>query len=491
MNSAAGENSYKSILKRISAFGGLQVFNIFINLLRGKFVAIILGPAGMGVSSLFLTASTTLQQLGGLGLNLSIVKEAAAAKSSGSRLQAVLTVCRRLILLTSLLGALICIVFAPWLSEWTFGNFDYSYAFMLLGAAVAFGIASAGYQAILQGVGEIGKLSKASVVGSVTGLLCGVPLYYFFGTDGIVPAMVILALVLFLFYYISFRKTVSHTVAPVKFDFGEHRPLVRKLISLGIIFMVGALVGSATNYAINALVRYLGSLEDVGFFQAANSLTNQYIGIVFSALALDYFPRISAVSDDREKLKEVVNRQAEIVVLIAAPLILALIALAPIVIRILLSEEFMSIIPLIRWLAIGTFLQSVTFPLGYMFIAKDNKKAYIWTEVVIANALWIICSIAGYMIWGLLGLGISLAVRTLIDIFISYSLCRHFYSFSYTRRVLLTIIGCVMLCGVGFLASLFDSWIGVSAMWGMPVLAAAISIVRLRTLLKSENQANG
>ncbi len=483
MSNENSTNSYKTILKRISAFGGLQIFNIFVNLLRGKFVAIILGPAGMGISSLFLTASTTLQQLGSLGLNLSIVKEVAAGQET-DRHAAVIAVCRRLILLTSLLGALLCAVLSPWLSEWTFGNRDYTWGFILLGAAVALGIAGTGFQAILQGIGEIKRLSKASVVGSMTGLLFGVPLYYFFGTRGIVPAMVILALSLFLFYWISFRKAVK--TDKIEFKWNEHSSLVRKLISLGMIFMIGSLVGSATNYAINAIVRYFGSLDDVGFFQAANSLTNQYIGIVFSALALDYFPRISAVSNDPVKLQDIVNRQAEIVILLATPLLLGLICLTPLAIRILLSSEFLVIIPLIRWLAIGTLLQAVTFPLGYVFIAKDNKKAYVWVEVVIANVLWIACSVAGYLQFGLIGLGVSLVVRTAIDIAISYFLCRHFYGFKYLPRVLITIFGCLIPAGIGFACSLSDSVASQGMMWGVTILMACICLIRLRRLLKSE-----
>ena len=69
-------DTYKSILKGMSFFGGAQVFQILINLVRGKFVALLLGPEGMGISSLFAASSNTIQQLAILGLPTSIVKEA-------------------------------------------------------------------------------------------------------------------------------------------------------------------------------------------------------------------------------------------------------------------------------------------------------------------------------------------------------------------------------------------------------------------------------
>lgn len=482
------ENSYGNILKRITAFGGVQLFSILINLIRGKFVALFLGPSGMGVSSLFLTSSVTIQQLGSLGVNLSLVKEVASAKNDETRRKDILTVAGILILCTSLLGALLCMLLSPWLSEWSFGSDAYIPDFILLGVAVGLSIGGTGYLAILQGIGEVKRLSRASIVGSLTGLLCGVPLYKFFGTAGIVPAMIILALAIFLFYFISYKKSTAHT--DVKFTRHRHSSLVRRIISLGLIFMIGSLVGSATNYAINAFVRYSGSLDDVGLFQAANSLTNQYIGIIFSALAMDYFPRISAVSHNTALLCNVANRQAEIVILIATPLILLLLPLAPIVIRLLLTRDFLITVPLMRWLAMGVLLQAVTFPLGYIFIAKDNKKAYVWVEIVCANVLWIACSVLFYSIFRLIGLGVSLVVRTAIDIGISYSLCRYFFEFRYSRRVILTLGGCITLGLFGFLCSLSEGILPSVGMWSAAAVSAALSGSRLYHLLKTDKKKN-
>ena len=38
------ENSYRSIMRGMSAFGSVQVLQIVINVVRGKFVALLLGP---------------------------------------------------------------------------------------------------------------------------------------------------------------------------------------------------------------------------------------------------------------------------------------------------------------------------------------------------------------------------------------------------------------------------------------------------------------
>ena len=46
-------SSYHHILKYTSLFGSIQALNIFIGLVRNKLVALILGPGGIGLMSLF------------------------------------------------------------------------------------------------------------------------------------------------------------------------------------------------------------------------------------------------------------------------------------------------------------------------------------------------------------------------------------------------------------------------------------------------------
>ena len=475
----SAHSDYRSIMKRISAFGGVQVFSILINLVRGKFVAILLGPEGMGLSSMLTSSTNTIQQFAGLGLNLAMVKEVASRKEIGGDIHPLLAVAVRLIFLTAILGSLVCLILSPMLSYWSFGNYGYSVGFALLSLGVGLGVAGAGYLSLLQGLGEVKRLSWSSVVGALAGLLFGIPLYYFWGLDGIVPALLIFAGAVFLFYFITFNRCVS--IGKIKVDWGESKPLVKKLFSLGLVLMVGSLAGTLTNYVINIFIRSVGSLDDVGLFQAANSLTNQYAGIVFSSLALDYFPRLSAVADDGDELRKVVNRQMEIVVLIVTPIILALMLTAPVLIRLLLSDEFLSVAPLMRWLGFGVLLQSVTFSMGYIFIAKDNKKIYFWMEVVMSNVLWILCSLFFYYFYGLIGLGISLVARTLIDIVVSYIVCRRFYAYRVNPRVVKILAVSLLLGTVGFIVSLLpDIWvyIGLSAILAVSLLFSSLILRR-------------
>ena len=67
-------SSYHHILKYTSLFGSIQALNIFIGLVRNKLVALILGPGGIGLMSLFNSAIALLSNATNLGIATSSVK---------------------------------------------------------------------------------------------------------------------------------------------------------------------------------------------------------------------------------------------------------------------------------------------------------------------------------------------------------------------------------------------------------------------------------
>lgn len=379
------------------------MFNILIAAVRIKFVAVILGPSGMGVAALFNNASTAIQQFASLGLNLSVVKEIGKSRSDEKRLSDVLSAIRPLIALTALLGSLICLTFPGWLSDVTFGNSQFTGGFRLLAAAVFFSIAGSGLMSVLQGLHEVKRLSKASVIGSLVGLLAGVPLYWLWGTSGIVPAMCILAIATFAWYWISLRKTLDSR--PTVWNKDVHLPILKGIVLTGVVLMSNDLFRSLSNYLISIYVREAGGMDEVGFYQSCNTMTSQYSAIVFTAMAMDYLPRLAGVAGDNRRMCEVVNRQMEVVGLLIAPVAGAVILLAPWVIEVLQTKAFLTAVPLLRWLALSVVVRALMYPLGYIVFAKDNKRLFFWMESVGANILTLTLTCLGYHLYGLPGLG--------------------------------------------------------------------------------------
>lgn len=484
MDEADKSDSYRSILRGTSFLGGVQVFLVLVNLVRGKFVALLLGPEGMGISNLFNTSSATIQRFASLGLNLAIVREVAERKDDAGALAVIRTVSSRVITLTALAGCLFCVLFAPWLSRISFGSGDYAWQFMLLGAAVYFTVAGNGMMSILQGMHRVKVLSTSTLIGAVAALCVSVPLYYLWGDKGIVPAMVIFSVVTYITYSLFLRRCLRAPRVP--FVWTRHRPLVRRLVVMGLVLMAGDLIGSLCTYILSVYVRSAGGLDAVGFFQSANSITNQYLGVVFAAMSLDYFPRLTAAAGDNARMTDIVNRQSLLIALATAPLAILLIIFAPLVVKILLSGEFDVVVPLLRIFAVGVLFKAFSFPMGYITFAKGNKSLFFMLEGVFCNLLMLSLGCAGYRLYGLEGLGYAMVAEHLTCIVVYYIVNRLKYAYRFSRRVLADyLLGTVLVAGTfAAICWLPGPYLSYAVAGLLAVASLAYSLLTLRRLLR-------
>ena len=96
-------NSYKQSLKATSLFGGVQIFNILIQIIRSKFAAVLLGPEGMGVMGLLNSTITMISSFTNCGLGTSAVRNIAEANGANDtkRIALIISVFRSCLLYTS------------------------------------------------------------------------------------------------------------------------------------------------------------------------------------------------------------------------------------------------------------------------------------------------------------------------------------------------------------------------------------------------------
>src|SRR5574344_1221660 len=132
--SESTQSSYRSIFKATSLFGGVQIYQILIQIIKSKFIAVLLGPAGVGIMGLFQSGIQLVQQFSSMGLANSAVRDVSEANGSNDiqRIATTVTVVRKLVWITGLLGLIIAACFAPVLSKFSFGNNDYTIPFIIL-----------------------------------------------------------------------------------------------------------------------------------------------------------------------------------------------------------------------------------------------------------------------------------------------------------------------------------------------------------------------
>ena len=144
-------SSYRSIFKATSLFGGVQLWKILITIVQTKFVALILGPSGMGIKGLYSSATALIQSITSMGLSNSAVRDVSEAHGSGdaARVSHTVAVLRRLVWFTGLLGMVTVIILSPVLSKTTFGDYSYTIPFVLLSVSLLLAQLTAGQNVLL------------------------------------------------------------------------------------------------------------------------------------------------------------------------------------------------------------------------------------------------------------------------------------------------------------------------------------------------------
>ena len=75
-------NGYKSLLKATIVMSGAQIIEALMSIVRAKVIALLLGPIGIALNSIFLITLNTLYQVTSVGLPQSAIRDIAQSQNS-------------------------------------------------------------------------------------------------------------------------------------------------------------------------------------------------------------------------------------------------------------------------------------------------------------------------------------------------------------------------------------------------------------------------
>ncbi len=476
----ARKRSYGQIMKSSAVIGGSSVLNIAIGIVRTKIMAILLGPAGFGLAGLYTSTITLTQSIAGMGINSSGVRQIAVAAGSGDkeRIARTTTVLRRTSIVLGLLGAALLVAFSRQVSTLTFGTAQRTGAICLLSLAVLFQLISAAQGALVQGMRRIADLAKMSVIGSLSGLIISVPIVYFLRERGIAISLVCVAAMTIATSWWYSRKIRVQSTSMTAAQVGHE---AAGLLKLGVAFMASGLMVTGVAYMVRVMLLHKVGIAATGIYQSAWTLGGLYVGFILQAMGADFYPRLSAVATNNTECNRLVNEQALVGLLIAGPGVIATLTFAPLVIALFYSAKFSTAVGVLRWICLGTTLQVITWPMGFIILAKARQDLFLFSEFVWAVfAMGLAWSCITY--FGMLGAGAAFFGSYVLHWLVTYPLVRHLSGFRWSSENMRT--------GILFLpliAAVFCGFYMVSfplAVCGGILALAWSAIYSLRTLIK-------
>ncbi len=462
-------DSYRQILRSTSIIGGASVINILIGLVRIKIAALVLGPAGIGLIGLLNNLMSTAANVATLGMGTVGTRQ--IAEAAGRNDHHAIAAARRALfwaaLLLAVAGAAIFWLLRDVLATQVLNNPAMTSQVAWLALGVALTVAGSAQGALLNGLRHIGDLARASVYASALATLLGVVTLLLWREKGLIAYILLTPLAGFLLahWYVARLPKVQSPPTPLH----EIRRQWHTLARLGIAFMLAGLVGTLGQLAVRTMVQNQLGTASLGHFEASWTISITYIAFVLGAMGTDYYPRLTAVINDHTAVNQLVNEQTEIAVLLAGPVLLAMLGLAPWVINLLYSSQFAEAATLLRWQILGDILKVLTWPLGFIILAAGQGRTFLITETM-AMAIFVLSTWLGLPYLGLPAAGVGFLIMYLIFLPMMYWLARRKTGFRWTSRVFVQS-ATLLLSGISIAA------IAAVHIWAGAAIGVAMSII--------------
>lgn len=460
-------DSYRRILRSSTLIGGASAAAILIAIFRTKILALLVGPEGVGAVGLYIGLISTAAALATMGLGSAgtrQVAEAAALDDSHA-----LAVARRALTWGTVVLAAAG-TFAVWmlrerLALLVLGSAAHADEVGWLSIAVGFSVAGASQGALLQGMRRIREMAALNVLGAGAATVIGLAFVWAWGTSGLVAYVIAGPAAGFLLgqVYVSRLPALGASVRPAE--------IARQwsvLARLGIAFMGAGLAASLVQLWMRIVIGDELGMAAIGHFQASWTISSQYLGFVLGAMAADYYPRLTGLIGERASAVRLVNQQTEAALLLAGPLFVAMMAIAPWIVELLYAPAFAPAVSVLRWQILGDVLKVASWPLGFVILAAGDGRTFFWTEAAAFGLMGAITA-AFAPAFGLQTAGVAYLAMYALYLPLVYALARRRIGFRWSGAV-------VWLAAVTFVACAGLAVLATITKWVVPVgcLAAAV-----------------
>ncbi len=477
------DSTYDHVLKYTGLFGGVQGLTILMGVIRNKLVALLLGPAGTGLISIFNTMAQLVHQSTNMGIPFSGVRQMAELSESEdiAAIHEYAKTVRTWSLLTGLFGTLICCSLAWYISFWMFEDYEHTLEICLLSPMIAMMTVTGGELAILKGLKQLKKVALTSVFAAFSTLIICLPVYSLMGMDGIVPSLLLCNAVAMLI-----NIHFASRVVPWHINLRSWQTIKNggPMLTLGIGYIIAGMFGQGAELIIRTQILQFSDETFVGLYQCGYILMVSYASVVFVAFEADFFPRLSSAANDMQRANKIINQQMEISVLLISPILISFVLAMPYIVRVLYSDEFLAAVPMSISAIFFMFFKALIMPAAYLPLAKGDSKMYMFTELIYDIFIAIAIPFA-FLRYGLIGAGWTISIGGLLDMLIIHIIYRWKYGYRFSPRLLNIYILQFMLLAATISATLFTTPL---VKWIVGVITFVISAyVSLRILRRETN----
>jgi len=442
------DTSHKSILKATGIFGFVQLVKIVLGIVSIKIVAVYLGVSGIGQLGLLQSVISLIAAVSGFGLQTIVVREISLVykKENYSK---TLNLLHNWAFYVGIIGFLFFLITAPFFVTNIFKEFSLFWA-ILLGIQFVFSSLATFRAAVLQGTQQLKVLAFSQVVSAIILSVLSMVLYYFLGAKAIVYVLFANS---FIGFFIQTYFTNEIKLVPDFLTFESLKSKIKPYFITGTLFSLNVIFG----YLCSLIIKYFlkettASIEIVGYYEVASTIMISYVGLVFTSMSSDFYPRLTSIAHLKEEAAILINNQIQIALLLVLPIIVFVYAFGNQILSLFYSPSFLPVFTILKLGLFSVAIKAITWPLGFYLLAVGNTRRYFKQELF-SDFLNVSLSILGYYYFGLLGLGMAMALNFMLyGVFITYIMYTK-YEFHYLKQTLNTIVFSVVIAVLAMVLS--------------------------------------
>ncbi|WP_282038076.1 O-antigen translocase [Saccharicrinis aurantiacus] len=350
------------------------VVKFIVGILNIKIVALIIEPTGMALVSQFQNFLLLGSNLTSIGLNNGIVKYISQYQYSVNRKQIIFSTSLVATIVSSFIFGLCAIIFATNICEFLFDSKLYKSIIQSSGLYFLFTSLVNLYLSFLNGSQNLRSFIKYNILTSISSFITGVVSVYFWGLIGLLWGQILLSVVPMILIIRHISKVSMFEGSPFSFY------ILRRLANYSLMAIVSGTLSPMAQSVIRKIIAEEQSWHVAGLWDGINKVSNNYISLVTLSFTYYFLPSFSQLTTVPQVRKEVYKS-----VITLVPILLigagSIFLFRNTIISFLFSNEFKEMNSLFMCQTVGDFFKVLSWVIGFLFIARENTKLFVFTEI--------------------------------------------------------------------------------------------------------------
>ncbi len=374
----------KQVFKATVILGGATLIATFVRVVNTKFIAIFLGPVGVGVFYQIVYFAQTMYMLTCFGTRMGVTKYLSESKSQQDHdaVRTIVLTCIVFLLMISIPISFAVLIYAGAISRFLFDTPQYATYIRFVALAIPIGTLMDFSQGILYGLRMVNRIALYNATECIFNAMVLLPLIYFLGLKGAVTSIYTTYTIQFILLIIIIKR---YSPIPISFNIFKWARIkfssIGKVIHYGVVTLV---ITFSREIVLTILFRRLIivnlGIEANGIYAPAFGISYQLWLLVVFAVYAYTFSRISEAKDNAEIQMEV-NNSVRSILLLMGPVIFILIGFREQIVLLLYTYEFLPVVDVMPIQFIGDFFKLLVISISLPIHARAHLKAMLIFEL--------------------------------------------------------------------------------------------------------------